>query len=128
MESEKNFNWQKDLEFTQFFTFKQFCYFCNYVLLYLSLFNLCSQVPLGCVFVRNVLMIMDYVIFLMMMVCMCLKYQCHICKIKMEFLKPKKIGNKLMMNMIITGILLVLTPFWLLLQTLVPKIHFGWSE
>ena len=40
----------------------------NYVLLYLSLVSLCSEVPLGCVFVWNVGMIMHHVIFLMIIV------------------------------------------------------------
>ena len=100
----------------------------NYVLLYLSLVSLCSEVPLGCVFVWNVGMIMHHVIFLMIILWVSVKYQCHICKLKMQLLKLKKIGNKFMMNAMITRIFLVLTPLWLLLQTVVPKIHFGGSE
>ena len=48
-------------------------------------------------------MIMDHVIFFMIIIWVWVKYQCHICKIKMQFLKLKKTGNRLMMNVMITG-------------------------
>ena len=85
----------------------------NYALLYLSLINLCSEVPLDCVFVRNIRMVMDHVNFLMIRLWVWNKNQCHTCDLKTQFLRPRK------MNVMITGIFWVLgsgsqDPFWLI--------------